>query len=88
MLVLLDMSAENTNNNTSNIPKGAFSFPKEEEDIIKHWDDVDAFQRTLELTKDLPPFAFLMVLHLLQVLLIMVIFWHPLLRISSHVMPL
>ncbi|KAG2733284.1 hypothetical protein G9P44_004274 [Scheffersomyces stipitis] len=35
-----------------------FSFPKEEENIIELWDDLDAFQRQLELTKDLPPFAF------------------------------
>ncbi|KAK6458114.1 isoleucyl-tRNA synthetase [Scheffersomyces xylosifermentans] len=41
-----------------NAPSAQFSFPKEEEDVIKLWDDLDAFQRTLELTKDLPPFAF------------------------------
>ena len=39
-------------------PQGAFSFPKEEIEVIKKWDEVDAFQRSLELTKDLPPFAF------------------------------
>ncbi|CAK9440027.1 uncharacterized protein LODBEIA_P41270 [Lodderomyces beijingensis] len=39
-------------------PQGGFSFPKEEEEVIKHWDKVDAFQRTLQLTQDLPPFAF------------------------------
>ena len=49
------MSLQESNNN---IPQGAFSFPKEEEAVIKHWDDVNAFQRTLELTEDLPPFAF------------------------------
>lgn len=35
-----------------------FSFPREEEKIGKQWEDIDAFQRSLELTKDLPPFAF------------------------------
>ncbi|ODV81974.1 uncharacterized protein CANTADRAFT_44761 [Suhomyces tanzawaensis NRRL Y-17324] len=35
-----------------------FSFPREEDNIIQKWEDIDAFQRTLELTKDMPPFAF------------------------------
>lgn len=35
-----------------------FNFPKEEERVIEQWDELDAFQRTLELTKDLPPFSF------------------------------
>lgn len=35
-----------------------FNFSKEEERVIEQWDKVDAFQRTLDLTKDLPPFAF------------------------------
>lgn len=35
-----------------------FNFPKEEEKIGQHWEEVDAFQRSLEITKDLPPFAF------------------------------
>lgn len=35
-----------------------FSFPKEEEKVIEHWDEVDAFQRQLELTEGLPPFSF------------------------------
>lgn len=35
-----------------------FNFPNEEEKVIEQWDKVDAFNRTLELTKDLPPFAF------------------------------
>lgn len=35
-----------------------FNFPKEEENVIKQWEEVDAFQRSMELTKDLPPFAF------------------------------
>lgn len=35
-----------------------FNFPKEEERVIGQWDDLDAFQTTLGLTKDLPPFSF------------------------------
>lgn len=35
-----------------------FSFSKEEEKVIEQWDQVDAFQRSLELTKDFPRFAF------------------------------
>ncbi|KAK6463905.1 isoleucyl-tRNA synthetase [Scheffersomyces coipomensis] len=35
-----------------------FSFPREEDSILEKWDEIDAFQRTLELTKDLPPFSF------------------------------
>ncbi|KAG7666237.1 ILS1 [[Candida] subhashii] len=35
-----------------------FSFPKEEDSIIGLWDEIDAFQRTLQITDDLPPFAF------------------------------
>lgn len=35
-----------------------FNFSKEEEKVIEQWDKVDAFKRTLDLTKDLPPFAF------------------------------
>ncbi|CUM65627.1 uncharacterized protein PRCAT00003275001 [Priceomyces carsonii] len=35
-----------------------FNFPKEEEKVSELWDDIDAFQRTLELTKDLPSFSF------------------------------
>ncbi|KAI5963136.1 ILS1 [Candida pseudojiufengensis] len=42
----------------NNVPQGSFSFPKEEEKVINHWEEVDAFQRTLELTEGLPPFAF------------------------------
>ncbi|EDK37959.2 hypothetical protein PGUG_02057 [Meyerozyma guilliermondii ATCC 6260] len=37
---------------------GHFSFPREEEKVIDQWNEVDAFQRSLELTKDFPPFAF------------------------------
>lgn len=35
-----------------------FNFSKEEERVIEQWDKSDAFKRTLDLTKDLPPFAF------------------------------
>lgn len=35
-----------------------FNFPKEEDKVGKQWAEIDAFQRSLELTKDLPPFAF------------------------------
>lgn len=35
-----------------------FSFSKEEERVIEQWDKDDTFQRSLELTKDLPRFAF------------------------------
>lgn len=78
------MSLQESNNN---IPQGAFSFPKEEEAVIKHWDDVNAFQRTLELTEDLPPFAFLTDHHLPLVLLITGTFWPLQSKILSHVMP-
>lgn len=44
-----------TATNSSSQP---FSFPKEEESIINLWDEIDAFQRTLQITDDLPPFAF------------------------------
>ncbi|ONH66342.1 Isoleucine--tRNA ligase, cytoplasmic [Cyberlindnera fabianii] len=35
-----------------------FSFPKEEEKILAMWNDIDAFQRSLELTEGKPEFAF------------------------------
>lgn len=35
-----------------------FNFSKEEEKVIDQWDETDAFQRSLELTKDFPRFAF------------------------------
>lgn len=34
------------------------SFPKEEERILKFWDEIDAFHRQLELTQDLPRYTF------------------------------
>jgi isoleucyl-tRNA synthetase len=34
------------------------SFPKEEERILAFWDEIDAFQRQLELSKDRPNFTF------------------------------
>ncbi|KAK6203262.1 tRNA synthetases class I-domain-containing protein [Scheffersomyces amazonensis] len=36
----------------------AFSFAKEELAVLEKWKEYDAFNTTLELTKDLPPFAF------------------------------
>lgn len=35
-----------------------FSFPREEEKVLDKWDELNAFQRSLELTEGLPPFAF------------------------------
>ncbi|KAF6012219.1 isoleucine--tRNA ligase [Brettanomyces bruxellensis] len=35
-----------------------FSFPKQEENIINFWNDIDAFHRSLELTKGMKPYAF------------------------------
>ena len=37
---------------------GSINFPAEEERIIKLWDEIDAFHRQLELTKDDPPYVF------------------------------
>lgn len=37
---------------------GPFSFPKEEDKIIEVWDEVNAFERQLELTTGLPQFSF------------------------------
>lgn len=35
-----------------------FDFPREEEKVAKQWEDIDAFKRSLEVTKGLPPFSF------------------------------
>lgn len=35
-----------------------FSFPKEEEKVLQHWNEIDAFQRSLELTEGKPEFSF------------------------------
>ncbi|EJS44618.1 ils1p [Saccharomyces arboricola H-6] len=35
-----------------------FSFPKEEENVLALWDEIDAFHTSLELTKDKPEFSF------------------------------
>lgn len=43
---------------SDNVPQGAFSFPKEENEVTKQWEEINAFHRSLELTEDLPPFAF------------------------------
>src|SRR5204863_9281119 len=37
---------------------GSINFPKEEERILAHWDETNAFHRQLELTKDLEPYVF------------------------------
>src|SRR5690348_12392888 len=34
------------------------NFPKEEERILAHWDEIDAFHRQVELTRDLPRYTF------------------------------
>jgi len=33
-------------------------FPRDEENTLKFWDEIDAFKQQLEKTKDLPPFTF------------------------------
>lgn len=43
---------------SSEASENTFSFPKEEVKIGKYWENIDAFQRSLEVTKELPPFAF------------------------------
>ncbi|MDC6274572.1 isoleucine--tRNA ligase [Lacticaseibacillus paracasei] len=35
-----------------------FSFPREEEKILQHWADIDAFHTSLELNKEKPAFTF------------------------------
>jgi isoleucyl-tRNA synthetase len=37
---------------------GSINFPAEEERILSHWNDTNAFHRQLELTKDDPPYVF------------------------------
>ena len=37
---------------------GSINFPAEEERMLKHWNEIDAFQRQLELSKDDPPYVF------------------------------
>jgi isoleucyl-tRNA synthetase len=34
------------------------NFPKEEEKVLAYWDEIKAFKKQLELTKDLPPWTF------------------------------
>jgi isoleucyl-tRNA synthetase len=34
------------------------SFPDEEKKVMNYWDDIDAFQKQLEMTKDCPKFTF------------------------------
>ena len=37
---------------------GSINFPVEEERMLKHWDETDAFHRQLEISKDDPPYVF------------------------------
>ncbi|KAK5133612.1 hypothetical protein LTR08_007560 [Meristemomyces frigidus] len=37
---------------------GSINFPAEEERVLQHWDDIDAFHRQLEISKDNPPYVF------------------------------
>lgn len=33
-------------------------FPREEEKVLKYWEEIDAFHKQLEMTKDMPKFSF------------------------------
>ena len=37
---------------------GSINFPSEEERVLKYWDDINAFHRQLELSKNDPPYVF------------------------------
>ncbi|WPH00029.1 isoleucine--trna ligase, cytoplasmic [Acrodontium crateriforme] len=37
---------------------GSINFPAEEERVLANWNDIDAFHRQLELSKDNPPYVF------------------------------
>ncbi|KAK5125947.1 hypothetical protein LTR85_011302 [Meristemomyces frigidus] len=37
---------------------GSINFPAEEERVLQSWNDIDAFHRQLELSKDNPPYVF------------------------------
>ncbi|TKA34203.1 hypothetical protein B0A50_00183 [Salinomyces thailandicus] len=37
---------------------GSINFPGEEERVLQHWNDIHAFHRQLELSKDNPPYVF------------------------------
>lgn len=39
-------------------PQASFSFPREEEKVFAMWEEIGAFQRSLELTEGKPEFAF------------------------------
>lgn len=41
-----------------NIAIMSINFPKEEERILKQWDDINAFRRQVELSKGRPPYTF------------------------------
>jgi isoleucyl-tRNA synthetase len=36
----------------------SINFPREEERILEHWKDIDAFRRQVELSKGKPPYTF------------------------------
>lgn len=48
------MASKTTFKDLQEIP----DFPKEEENILKFWDEINAFKQQLEKTKDCPPFTF------------------------------
>ncbi len=40
------------------VKSAPFSFPKEEEKVLSHWEDIDAFQTSLKITEGKPEFSF------------------------------
>lgn len=34
------------------------NFPEEEQKVLKYWEEIDAFKKQLELTKDKPSYTF------------------------------
>ena len=34
------------------------NFPREEEKVLQYWNDIDAFQKQLEMTKGMPEYTF------------------------------
>ena len=36
----------------------SIDFPKEEENVLQRWKEIDAFQRQVELSKDRPVYTF------------------------------
>lgn len=53
-------AAPGTNNRlvSKSNPLERFNFPEEEEKILKMWQETNAFQRSLEVSKERPPFVF------------------------------